>query len=99
MYPCCVPVHGATAGCAACNEWLAPNSIHQLQGGTALHVASHRRLCSPSGFPNGLQDVIADETLRVMRRCVPAAVPGIMFLSGGQVGAGGCWWVGSSGCW
>ena len=34
------------------------------------------------------QDVIADETLRVMRRCVPAALPGIMFLSGGQVGRG-----------
>lgn len=33
-----------------------------------------------------MQDVIADETLRVMRRCVPAAVPGVMFLSGGQVG-------------
>lgn len=29
-------------------------------------------------------DQVAQETLRVMRRCVPAAVPGIMFLSGGQ---------------
>ena len=36
-------------------------------------------------------DEIAEQTLRVMRRCVPAAIPGIMFLSGGQVGgrAGG----------
>lgn len=38
-----------------------------------------------SSTPLHAQDVIADETLRVMRRCVPAAVPGIMFLSGGQV--------------
>ena len=34
-------------------------------------------------------DEVAERTLRVMRRCVPAAVPGIMFLSGGQVGAAG----------
>jgi len=27
---------------------------------------------------------VADKTLRVLRECVPAAVPGIAFLSGGQ---------------
>ena len=31
-------------------------------------------------------DEVAHARLRVMRRCVPAAIPGIMFLSGGQVG-------------
>ena len=30
---------------------------------------------------------VATATLRVLRRCVPAAVPGIMFLSGGQSAA------------
>lgn len=29
-------------------------------------------------------DEIADTTIRVLRRCVPAAVPGIVFLSGGM---------------
>ncbi len=29
-------------------------------------------------------DWVARETLRVLKRCVPTAVPGIMFLSGGQ---------------
>ncbi|MBA2482559.1 MAG: fructose-bisphosphate aldolase class I, partial [Planctomycetes bacterium] len=29
-------------------------------------------------------DEVADATLRCLRRCVPAAVPGIVFLSGGQ---------------
>jgi fructose-bisphosphate aldolase class I len=27
---------------------------------------------------------VAEETVRILRRCVPAAVPGIVFLSGGQ---------------
>src|ERR1700690_2919282 len=31
---------------------------------------------------------VAPAALRVLRRCVPAAVPGIMFLSGGQSAAG-----------
>lgn len=29
-------------------------------------------------------DEVAERTVQVLRRCVPAAVPGIMFLSGGQ---------------
>ena len=29
-------------------------------------------------------DQVAEQTIRVFNRCVPAAVPGIMFLSGGQ---------------
>jgi fructose-bisphosphate aldolase class I len=29
-------------------------------------------------------DEVADKTLRVLKACVPAAVPGIAFLSGGQ---------------
>lgn len=38
--------------------------------------------------PRPSPDDVAHETLRVMRRCVPPALPGIMFLSGGQVGWG-----------
>jgi fructose-bisphosphate aldolase class I len=29
-------------------------------------------------------DEVADETVKILKRCVPAAVPGIAFLSGGQ---------------
>jgi fructose-bisphosphate aldolase class I len=29
---------------------------------------------------------VAEKTLRVLKRCVPSAVPGIAFLSGGQSG-------------
>ena len=29
-------------------------------------------------------DEVAEKTLRVLKECVPAAVPGIAFLSGGQ---------------
>lgn len=34
--------------------------------------------------PRATPDEVAEQTLRVMRRVVPAAIPGIMFLSGGQ---------------
>lgn len=45
-------------------------------------------------------DVIAQSTLTVMRHVVPPAIPGIMFLSGGQseevtIGLG--WWCGWDG--
>src|SRR6202161_3471554 len=36
-----------------------------------------------SGKPASVEEV-ADKTLRVLKACVPAAVPGIAFLSGGQ---------------
>ncbi|PSC75875.1 fructose-1,6-bisphosphate aldolase [Micractinium conductrix] len=34
--------------------------------------------------PKPAPEEVAEATLRTMRRCVPAALPGIMFLSGGQ---------------
>jgi fructose-bisphosphate aldolase class I len=34
--------------------------------------------------PRASPDEVADQTLRCLRRSVPAAVPGIVFLSGGQ---------------
>lgn len=36
-------------------------------------------------------DEIAELTLKTLRRCVPAAVPGIAFLSGGQSSEEACW--------
>ncbi len=38
--------------------------------------------------PNAAQ--VADATLKTLRRCVPAAVPGIAFLSGGMTGEQSC---------
>jgi fructose-bisphosphate aldolase, class I len=35
-------------------------------------------------------DEVAEATLQTLRRCVPAAVPGIAFLSGGQTGEEAC---------
>ncbi len=34
-------------------------------------------------------DEVAEATVRVLKNCVPAAVPGIAFLSGGQIGCRG----------
>ena len=54
-------------------------------------VALEGMLLKPNMVIAGMQcpqqtgvDVVARQTLRVLRACVPAAVPGIVFLSGGQ---------------
>lgn len=85
VYPCCSLCAHARSRCWLCSlaRWR-PACRQQLLPG-AYGMSNNRT--APHDSTNGLQDVIADETLRVMRRCVPAAVPGIMFLSGGQVGA------------
>ncbi len=41
---------------------------------------------------------IAERTLKTLRRCVPAAVPGIAFLSGGQSGEEACERLGAMAC-
>ena len=43
-----------------------------------------------SGAPPADSREIAERTLATLRRCVPAAVPGIAFLSGGQSGEEAC---------
>lgn len=57
------------AECVACNRLCV--LVCALQGADA------------PGGPAAPEDVAA-ATLTVMRRVVPAAIPGIMFLSGGQ---------------
>ena len=42
-------------------------------------IVSGKKSASQAGV-----DEVADKTLRLLKRCVPAAVPGIAFLSGGQ---------------
>jgi fructose-bisphosphate aldolase class I len=63
----------------------------------ALHrnrVALEHMLLKPSMVVAGKEQTqqapvaeVATQTVRVLRRCVPAAVPGIFFLSGGQTPA------------
>ena len=49
------------------------------------------QMCIPGGdgAAAASADEVAHATLRALRRCVPPAIPGIMFLSGGQVGGRG----------
>uniref|UniRef100_A0A0C9RHN9 Fructose-bisphosphate aldolase n=1 Tax=Wollemia nobilis TaxID=56998 RepID=A0A0C9RHN9_9CONI len=64
---------------AACYKAL--NDHHVLLEGTLLKP----NMVTPgSDAPKVSPDVIAEYTVRALRRTVPPAVPGIMFLSGGQ---------------
>jgi len=64
------------------------NALHRQ------HVRLETMLLKPSmvvpgkeGAERATVDEVAEETLRVLRRTVPAAVPGVFFLSGGQTPA------------
>ena len=57
----------------------------------AQRVAPEQMVLKPSMVISGKSctrqagvDEVAERTLRLLKRCVPAAVPGIAFLSGGQ---------------
>ena len=57
----------------------------------AQRVAPEHMVLKPSMVTSGKGcarqagvDEVAERTLRLLKRCVPAAVPGIAFLSGGQ---------------
>ena len=63
---------------------------HLVQQGVALEAVILKPNMVTSGSSCATQDSAADvaaATLQVLRRAVPAAVPGILFLSGGQAGA------------
>ncbi len=74
--------------CEEVTEWTlnavyAALSIHRVVlEGTVLKpsmVISGKSCPQQAGV-----DEVAERTVRVLRRCVPAAVPGVVFLSGGQ---------------
>ncbi|KAF1890301.1 hypothetical protein Lal_00013555 [Lupinus albus] len=61
--------------------YKALNDQHVLLEGTLLKP----NMVTPgSDTPKVATEVIAEHTVRALRRTVPAAVPGIVFLSGGQ---------------
>jgi fructose-bisphosphate aldolase class I len=74
--------------CYAATEWTLKRVFEQLYD---QRVALEGMVLKPNMVVAGKKcakragiDEVADKTLRVLKACVPAAVPGIAFLSGGQ---------------
>jgi len=74
--------------CSAVTEWVLKETFQELYyagvtlEGTILKpnmVISGKKCKTQAG-----REEVAEKTLQVLKRCVPAAVPGIAFLSGGQ---------------
>jgi fructose-bisphosphate aldolase class I len=76
--------------CAEVTEWVLKEQFQELY---YANVALEGIILKPNMVIAGKKcqkqasrEEVAEKTLRVLRRCVPAAVPGIAFLSGGQSG-------------
>jgi fructose-bisphosphate aldolase class I len=74
--------------CAAVTEWVLKEVFQQLY---YANVALEGMVLKPNMIVPGMKcpkqvsvDEVADRTIEVLKRCVPSAVPGIAFLSGGQ---------------
>jgi fructose-bisphosphate aldolase class I len=74
--------------CADITEWVLKTTFEQLYyQGVALEGMVLKPNMAVPGKKSGKRasvEEVADKTLRVLKACVPAAVPGIAFLSGGQ---------------
>jgi fructose-bisphosphate aldolase class I len=76
------------ATCEAVTEWVLKETFAQLY---YANVALEGMVLKPNMVISGAKcekragvEEVADRTVKVLKRCVPAAVPGIAFLSGGQ---------------
>lgn len=76
--------------CAEATEWALKETFQQLYH---ARVALEGIILKPNMVIAGKKcprqasrAEVAEKTLQVLKRCVPAAVPGIAFLSGGQSG-------------
>jgi fructose-bisphosphate aldolase class I len=74
--------------CAMVTEWTLKTVFEQLY---YQRIALEGMVLKPNMIVPGKKspkqasvDEVADKTLRVLKACVPASVPGIAFLSGGQ---------------
>jgi fructose-bisphosphate aldolase class I len=74
--------------CAMISEWVLKTVFEQLY---YQRVALEGMVLKPNMIVPGKKSTkrasveeVADKTLRVLKACVPASVPGIAFLSGGQ---------------
>lgn len=81
----------ALARCQSVTEALLRSVFEQLvQQGVMLEALVLKPNMVVAGLTCSVQDAavdVANATLQCLRRVVPAAVPGIVFLSGGQPGA------------
>ena len=76
------------ARCEAVTTEVLQTVFHEL---AAQHVALEGVLLKPNMVIAGMKspkqasvEEVARETVKVLKRCVPSAVPGVVFLSGGQ---------------
>jgi fructose-bisphosphate aldolase class I len=74
--------------CAAVTEWVLKDVFQQLY---YANVQLEGIVLKPNMIVSGMTcakqasvEEVADRTLKILKRCVPPAVPGIAFLSGGQ---------------
>ncbi|HVT23574.1 MAG TPA: class I fructose-bisphosphate aldolase [Rhizomicrobium sp.] len=74
--------------CANVTEWVLKETFQQLY---YAHVALEGMVLKPNMVISGMKcakqasvDEVAERTVQILKRCVPSAVPGIAFLSGGQ---------------
>jgi fructose-bisphosphate aldolase class I len=74
--------------CEAVTEWVLKETFAQLY---YANVALEGMILKPNMVISGMKaekragvDEVAGRTVKVLKRCVPPAVPGIAFLSGGQ---------------
>jgi fructose-bisphosphate aldolase, class I len=74
--------------CAEVTEWVLKEQFHQLH---YARIPLEGIILKPNMVISGKKcakqasaEEVAEKTLKVLKRCVPAAVPGISFLSGGQ---------------
>jgi fructose-bisphosphate aldolase class I len=74
--------------CAKVTEWVLKETFAQLY---YANVALEGMVLKPNMVISGMKcpkqasvDEVAERTVEILKRCVPSAVPGIAFLSGGQ---------------
>ena len=74
--------------CEAITEWVLKETFAQLY---YANVAPEGMILKPNMVISGMKaekrasvEEVAGRTVKVLKRCVPPAVPGIAFLSGGQ---------------
>ena len=74
--------------CAEVTEWVLKEVYQELYYN---RVVLEQTILKPNMVVSGKQchrqasrEEVAEKTIQVLKRCVPAAVPGIVFLSGGQ---------------
>jgi fructose-bisphosphate aldolase class I len=76
--------------CAEVTEWALKEQFQQLYyAGVKLEgiiLKPNMVIAGKTCAKQAGREEVAEKTVRILKRCVPAAVPGIAFLSGGQSG-------------